>query len=91
MVGNANEGTGVNGRADGTSIGITLSNHYGCSVYHEYAHNVIFQAHGDWLGTEVLPWRIDGFAMDEGLADYYSCSFRNDPLRYAVSRRLDTH
>ncbi len=87
MEGRANYGTGVNGSANGTLMTITTSNHYGCSVYHEYSHNVNYRANGYWLGDD---YDGDGYAMDEGLADYYSCSFRNDPLRYAVSRRLDT-
>jgi hypothetical protein len=87
MEGKANYGTGVNGSATGTLIGITTSNHYGGSVYHEYSHNVNYRANGYWLGDD---YDGDGYAMDEGLADYYSCSFRNDPLRYSISRRLDT-
>jgi len=89
MEGRANDNftSGVNGRASGTWMGITSSNHYGCSVFHEYSHNVIYQAHGYWLGTN---YEADGRAMDEGLSDYYSCSFRNNPIRYAVDRRLDT-
>ena len=78
----------ANGQASGTWISLTPLNHFGCSPYHEYSHNVIFQAHGgSWLGGN---YNLDGKAMDEGLSDYYSCSFRNDPLRYAVNRRLDT-
>lgn len=77
----------ANGYATGTYISMTPSNHFGCSVYHEYSHNVNYRNNGFWLGTN---YDGDGRAMDEGLADYYSCSFRNDPLRYSVSRRLDT-
>ncbi len=87
MRGIANYGTGVNGSANGTLIGITEENHYGGSVYHEYSHNVIYQANGYFLGDNKYG---DGRAIDEGLADYYSCSFRNDPIRYASNRRLDT-
>jgi hypothetical protein len=88
MEGRANDDfdPGVNGRASGTWMGITPANHYGCTVYHEYSHNVIYQAIGHWLGTD---YNQDGRAMDEGLSDFYSCSFRNDPRRYAVDRRLD--
>jgi len=77
----------ANGYASGTKISFTPLNHFGCSVYHEYSHNVNFRNNGFWLGSN---WLGDGNAMDEGFADYYSCSLRNDPLRYAVDRRLDT-
>jgi len=87
MGGAANVGTGVNGAAYGTSISISSSNHYGGTVYHEYSHNVIYKANDYWLGDN---YNGDGFAMDEGLADYYSCSFRNDSLMYGTDRRLDT-
>ncbi|MFH1009296.1 MAG: hypothetical protein V1800_17615 [Candidatus Latescibacterota bacterium] len=65
-----------NGWADGDSIAITPNNHYGGIVYHEFTHNVLYRANGYWLGDRYYD---DGYAMDEGFADYYSCTFRNDP------------
>ena len=79
-------GGGVNGEASGTWLGITSSNHYGGIVYHEYSHNVNFKANGYWLGDNEYG---DGYALDEGLADYFSCSFTDDPIAYP-SPRYDT-
>jgi hypothetical protein len=87
MEGQAHYGSSCNGLATGTKIKIGFDNHYGGSVYHEYTHNVIYRVNGYWLGDD---YNADGRAMDEGLADYFSCSFRNDPIRHASNRRLDT-
>ena len=88
MHGYANYGTGVNGSASGTYMTITVDNHYGGSVYHEYSHNVNYRACGGWIGWPNA--YSDGYAMDEGFADYFSCTFRNDSYRYAVGRNLGT-
>ena len=45
-------------------------------IYHECTHNVLHHIYGDWIG-----WPNnyhEAYAMDEGFADYFSCSFTND-------------
>jgi hypothetical protein len=48
-------------------------------VYHETTHNILYDIFGgSWIG-----WPNDhseGYAFDEGFADYVACSFNNDPL-----------
>ena len=45
-------------------------------IYHECTHNVLYQIYGDYIG-----WPnnfTEAYAMDEGFADYFACSFTND-------------
>lgn len=45
-------------------------------IYHECTHNVLHYEYGDYIG---LPGSTsEAYAMDEGFADYFSCSFTND-------------
>ena len=45
-------------------------------IYHECTHNVLYEIYGDYIG---FPATYDeGYAMDEGFADYFACSFTND-------------
>jgi len=60
-------------------------------IYHECTHNVLYAIYGDWIG-----WPVDdeeGYSMDEGFADYFSCSFTNDSSQgegaMTVARDLD--
>jgi len=78
MQGIANFGSGIDGWANGTNIKVTPDGcKYAGLVYHEFAHNVLFRARGGFIGYPAE--YTDGYALDEGLADYYSCSFKNDP------------
>lgn len=45
-------------------------------VYHECTHNILYHIYGDWIGFP--DDYTEGYAMDEGFADYFSCSFTND-------------
>lgn len=69
----------------GTKIGI-LEGHYNSStIYHEYAHSVIYKINNRWIGDKGT-W---GGAIDEGLADYFSCSARNHSTMFGSGRSLD--
>lgn len=47
-------------------------------VFHEYTHNVIFHLYGyDWIEPTNNPF-TQGAAMEEGLPDYFACSFNNN-------------
>jgi len=46
-------------------------------VYHEATHNVMYHLFGNWIGYS-YGYGTEGAAMDEGLADYFSCAFTND-------------
>lgn len=48
-------------------------------VYHEASHNVIYSVFGDWIGFSSGRYN-EGYAMDEGFADYFASAFTNDPL-----------
>ena len=42
-------------------------------IYHECTHNVLYKLYGDYIG-----WPnnyTEAYAMDEGFADYFACSF----------------
>lgn len=45
-------------------------------VYHECTHNVLYEIYGDWIGYPAT--HIEAYAMDEGFADYFTCSCNND-------------
>lgn len=45
-------------------------------IYHESMHNVLYEIYGNYIG-----WPnnyTEAYAMDEGFADYFACSFNND-------------
>jgi hypothetical protein len=45
-------------------------------IYHECTHNILCHEYGDWIGWPAA--YSEAFAMDEGFADYFACSFTND-------------
>jgi hypothetical protein len=45
-------------------------------IYHECTHNVLYELYGDYIGWPSA--YAEAYAMDEGFADYFSCSFTND-------------
>lgn len=45
-------------------------------IYHECTHNILYEIYGDWIGYPAT--HIEAYAMDEGFADYFSCSFTNE-------------
>jgi Zn-dependent metalloprotease len=48
-------------------------------IYHECTHNVLGHIYGDYIG-----WPnnyTEAYAMDEGFADYFACSFTNDSIQ----------
>lgn len=47
-------------------------------VYHECSHNVLAELYGDWIGFSVDP-RGEGYALDEGFADYFAAAATDDP------------
>lgn len=77
-----NMGSNVNGVSNGYDIGFgtQLGRQWARSrdvLFHEYSHDVIEHIYGSqirYLGD------IQGAAMEEGLADYFACTFANDPL-----------
>lgn len=47
-------------------------------IYHECTHNILYHEYGDYIG-----WPdsiIEAYAMDEGFADYFACSFTNSSI-----------
>ncbi len=75
------EATGPLGMEIGTG------NHHPGSVYHEYGHNVIYCLFGGYIKGGLNNYS-EGYAMDEGFADFVSCTYRNDSKRYAQNRDL---
>ena len=60
-------------------------------VYHEANHNVIYYIFGDWIGFSYGSF-TEGYALDEGFADYFACTFTNDSRMgegYGGTRDLD--
>jgi hypothetical protein len=54
-------------------------------------HNMIYHIYGSWIGSD---YYAQGRAMDEGLADYYACTRKNDPIQgesVGVNRNLDNN
>ena len=48
-------------------------------IYHECTHNILCHEYGDYIG-----WPDDtteAYAMDEGFADYFACSFTNSSIQ----------
>jgi Zn-dependent metalloprotease len=45
-------------------------------IYHECTHNVLVDIYGDWIGFPST--YSEAYAMDEGFADYFACSFTNE-------------
>ncbi len=46
-------------------------------VYHECSHNVLFDLYNDWIGFS-NGFFNEGYAFDEGFADYFACACTND-------------
>ncbi len=47
-------------------------------IYHECTYNILYHEYGDYIG-----WPdsiIEAYAMDEGFADYFACSFTNSSI-----------
>ncbi|TFH46098.1 MAG: hypothetical protein E4G94_03190, partial [ANME-2 cluster archaeon] len=45
-------------------------------IYHECTHNILCYEYGDYIGWPDST--SEAYAMDEGFADYFACSFTND-------------
>ncbi len=45
-------------------------------IYHECTHNILCHEYGDYIGWPDA--YTEAYAMDEGFADYFACSFTND-------------
>jgi len=45
-------------------------------ICHECTHNILYEIYGDWIGYPST--HIEAYAMDEGFADYFACSYTND-------------
>jgi hypothetical protein len=76
------QGNTANGWADGSAIAFGHQDNQPWArssdvVYHEYTHNVIYQLYGSFIGNT---YASQGSAMDEGLADYFACTFNNDAI-----------
>ncbi|MBI1804332.1 MAG: T9SS type A sorting domain-containing protein [Ignavibacteriae bacterium] len=86
-----NEGTCVNGAADGSILyfGSNANKAWARSedvITHESTHNVVYEIFGgQFIGQRKSTPHIDACAtdqscaMDEGLADYFSCTFSGEP------------
>ena len=48
-------------------------------IYHECTHNILHHEYGDYIGWPDA--YIEAYAMDEGFADYFACSFTNSPVQ----------
>ena len=49
------------------------------AIYHEYTHNVLQEIFDDFIGFPDA--YCEGYAMDEGFADYFACALNNDHLQ----------
>ena len=47
-------------------------------IYHECTHNILHHEYGAYIGYPET--HIEAYAMDEGFADYFSCSFTNSSI-----------
>lgn len=84
MKAHVNQGSNVNGRADGTELyfGSQLGYKWARAadvIYHEYSHNVIFSIYGQMIGDQ-SSGVTQGDAMDEGLSDYFANSITHDAV-----------
>ena len=90
-----NRGSGRNGRArDGNlefgSMGGFEWAKASDVIYHEYTHNVIVAIYGAFISSG--SFELETHAMDEGIPDYFACSFTEDPIfgeSVGLSRNLD--
>lgn len=48
------------------------------AIYHEYTHNTIYHLNGNKFIGET--GGIEGYSIDEGIADYFACSKNNDHI-----------
>jgi hypothetical protein len=83
-------GAGENGVSDGVNIGFGSQGGLawadsGEVIFHEYAHDVIYQLYHSFIRDLGDP---QGAAMDEGLADYFACTITDDPN---YSEDVDPH
>jgi len=46
-------------------------------IYHEFTHNVLQEIFNDYIGFYDGMW-TEGYAMDEGFADYFACALTED-------------
>lgn len=46
-------------------------------IYHECSHNMLYDFFNDWIGFSNGKYN-EGYAMDEGFADYFACACTND-------------
>ena len=59
-------------------------------VYHEATHNVLYDIFNGWIGWPSA--FSEGYACDEGFADYFACAFTNDSSMgegCGIGRNLD--
>ena len=88
------DGSDANGWANGYAIAFGHQSNQPWArssdvVYHEYTHNVIYNLYGSFIGNT---YGSQGSAMDEGLADYFACTFNNDAIEgedVGVNRNLN--
>ncbi len=91
MVAEINAGSGINGAANGTNIFFGTQNNilwWGASdvVYHEYTHNTVYHLYGNrFIGSGS---NYQGFAMDEGLSDYFAATINANSFINLVNRDL---
>lgn len=96
MIATYDAGSYTNGSADGTNISFGAQNGQFWArssdiIYHEYTHNVIYHIYGGWIGNDSYS---QGRAMDEGLADFFSCSVTEDQYQgeaCGVNRNMDNN
>ncbi|MCH8495230.1 MAG: T9SS type A sorting domain-containing protein [Balneolales bacterium] len=73
-----NDGASTNGAADGTYIYFGSSGNHPWArsrdvVTHEYTHNVINSIYDGWIDPS-NDYFSEGYAMDEGIADYFAAT-----------------
>ncbi|HEX9902229.1 MAG TPA: hypothetical protein VGB72_05150, partial [Acidobacteriota bacterium] len=49
-------------------------------IYHEFTHNVLQEIFNDYIGF-YDGLNTEGYAMDEGFADYFACALTDDPMQ----------
>ncbi len=89
------QGPSINGRADGSNLYFGSQGGFEWArasdlIYHEYTHNVIAAIYGAPISSG--SFELETRAMDEGIPDYFACSFTEDPIfgeSVGLSRNLD--
>ena len=83
MDGSVDQGVNVNGGSSGINIRFGSQGGYQWArssdvVYHEYTHCIVYHLYDGWIEPDDDEYNTEGYAMDEGFADYFACTLNDD-------------